>query len=73
MYVGHQTIQLPHAIARLALGRHAGGDEVCVARVEWTHREGQHNVFDFAVAGAHGDVILHARGYRTIEVTPRSR
>ena len=73
MYAAHKTIQLPHAIERLALGRQADTGEVCLARVEWKYREGQENMFDFILARANGDVILQAQGYRTIEVIQRNR
>jgi len=73
MHVVHETIQLPHAIEGLVLGRQADAGEVCVARLEWKRREGPHNVFDFTLAGANGDVILETQGYRTIEVSPRNQ
>jgi acyl transferase domain-containing protein len=73
MHVLREKIQLPQAIERLWLGRRPGDEEVCIVELQWKGREARCNVFDFTLAGADGEVILQAEGYRTIEVGPRSR
>jgi hypothetical protein len=71
LHILHQTVQLPQAIQRLNLGRSPSDGEICLAHLQWVGRQERQNIFNFTLAGANGDVILEAEGYRTIEVVPR--
>jgi len=60
------VVAIPHGVRRLRLLRAPRPGEVCVERVRRVSRAGDRAVFDFALAGDDGAVILAAEGFEAV-------
>jgi acyl transferase domain-containing protein/NAD(P)-dependent dehydrogenase (short-subunit alcohol dehydrogenase family) len=69
LYLAFETVQLPRSMDSIRWGRLPRPGEKCLARLDMLAREERHTLFNIAVFGEDGEVLILVEGFRNIIVS----